>query len=91
MSGARPLPQPLAIQVGGASVAENQYYVNGFNVTNSFRSLNYSAIPFEAIAEQQTKTGGYGAEFGRSLGGVGSSSGAAGASSGSDGCWRTSG
>ena len=55
---------------GGASVAENQYYVNGFNVTNSFRSLNYSAIPFEAIAEQQTKTGGYGAEFGRSLGGV---------------------
>ena len=55
---------------GGASVAENQYYVNGFNITNSFRSLNYSAIPFEAIAEQQTKTGGYGAEFGRSLGGV---------------------
>ena len=55
---------------GGASVAENQYYVNGFNVTNSFQSLNYSAIPFEAIAEQQTKTGGYGAEFGRSLGGV---------------------
>ncbi|MEG2942604.1 MAG: carboxypeptidase-like regulatory domain-containing protein, partial [Thermomonas sp.] len=48
---------------GGASVAENQYYVNGFNITNSFRSLNYSAIPFEAIAEQQTKTGGYGAEF----------------------------
>jgi hypothetical protein len=55
---------------GGASVAENQYYVNGFNITNSFRSLNFSAIPFEAIAEQQTKTGGYGAEFGRSLGGV---------------------
>ena len=55
---------------GGASVAENQYYVNGFNVTNSFRSLNYSSILFEVIAEQQTKTGGYGAEFGRSLGGV---------------------
>jgi hypothetical protein len=55
---------------GGASVAENQYYVNGFNVTNSFQSLNYSQIPFEAIAEQQTKTGGYGAEFGRALGGV---------------------
>ena len=27
-------------------------------------------VPFEAIAEQQIKTGGYGAEFGRSLGGV---------------------
>ena len=45
-------------------------YVNGFNVTNSFRNLNFSKIPFEAIAEQQVKTGGYGAEFGRSLGGV---------------------
>ncbi|WP_162375175.1 TonB-dependent receptor [Pseudoxanthomonas sangjuensis] len=55
---------------GGSSVAENQYYVNGFNITNSFRSLNFSAVPFEAIAEQQVKTGGYGAEFGRSLGGV---------------------
>jgi len=55
---------------GGSSVAENQYYVNGFNVTNSFRGLNFSRIPFEAIAEQQVKTGGYGAEYGRSLGGV---------------------
>jgi TonB dependent receptor/Carboxypeptidase regulatory-like domain/TonB-dependent Receptor Plug Domain len=55
---------------GGSSVAENQYYVNGFNVTNSFRGLNFSSIPFEAVGEQQVKTGGYGAEFGRSLGGV---------------------
>lgn len=55
---------------GGSSVAENQYYVNGFNITNSFRSLNFSKIPFEAIAETQVKTGGYGAEFGRSTGGV---------------------
>lgn len=55
---------------GGSSVAENQYYVNGFNITNSFQSLNFAKIPFEAIAEQQIKTGGYGAEFGRSTGGV---------------------
>jgi hypothetical protein len=55
---------------GGSSVAENQYYVNGFNITNSFRGLNFSQVPFEAIADQQVKTGGYGAEFGRSLGGV---------------------
>jgi hypothetical protein len=55
---------------GGSSVAENQYYINGFNITNTFRSLNFSKVPFEAIAEQQVKTGGYGAEFGRSLGGV---------------------
>jgi hypothetical protein len=55
---------------GGSSVAENQYYVNGFNVSNTFRNLNFGTIPFEGVAEQQTKTGGYGAEFGRSLGGV---------------------
>ncbi|HJR74593.1 MAG TPA: TonB-dependent receptor [Luteimonas sp.] len=55
---------------GGSSVAENQYYINGFNITNSFRGLNFAAVPFEAVAEQQIKTGGYGAEFGRSLGGV---------------------
>jgi hypothetical protein len=55
---------------GGSSVAENQYYLNGFNITNSFRGLNFAQVPYEAIAEQQVKTGGYGAEFGRSLGGV---------------------
>lgn len=55
---------------GGASVAENVYYVNGFNVTNIVTGLAFSQVPFEAISEQQVKTGGYGAEFGRSLGGV---------------------
>lgn len=55
---------------GGSSVTENQYYVNGFNITNTFKNLNFAQIPFEAIAETQVKTGGYGAEFGRSTGGV---------------------
>ena len=55
---------------GGASVAENAYFVNGFNITNAFANLNFGQVPFEAIAEQQIKTGGYGAEFGRSTGGV---------------------
>ncbi len=55
---------------GGASVSENAYFINGFNITNAFRNLNFAQVPFEAIQEQQIKTGGYGAEFGRSLGGV---------------------
>ncbi len=55
---------------GGSSVAENQYFVNGFNITNTFQNLNFVQVPFEGIAEQQVKTGGYGAEFGRSTGGV---------------------
>lgn len=56
--------------IGGASVAENAYYINGFDVTNIRTFTTYINLPFEAIAEQQVKTGGYGAQFGRSLGGV---------------------
>ena len=55
---------------GGASVAENSYYINGFDVTNIRNFLSYANLPFDAIAAEQVKTGGYGAEFGRSLGGV---------------------
>lgn len=55
---------------GGSSVAENGYYINGFDVTNIRTFLSYATLPFEAIQEQGVKTGGYGAEYGRSLGGV---------------------
>ena len=55
---------------GGSSVAENAYYINGFNVTNLVNGVAFSELPFEAISETQVKNGGYGAEFGRSLGGV---------------------
>ncbi|NUS60932.1 MAG: TonB-dependent receptor, partial [Lysobacter sp.] len=55
---------------GGASVAENGYYINGFDVTNIRNFISFADLPFDAISEQQVKTGGYGAEYGRSLGGV---------------------
>jgi hypothetical protein len=55
---------------GGSSVAENAYYINGFNVTNIYKGVAYAQLPFEGVAETQVKTGGYGAEFGRSTGGV---------------------
>jgi hypothetical protein len=54
----------------GASVAENSYYVNGFNVTNLFQSLTYGQVPFEAIDQQEVQEGGYGAEYVNSTGGV---------------------
>ena len=44
--------------------------MNGLNVTNTFQGLAFGQVPFEGIQEQQIKTGGYGAEFGRSTGGV---------------------
>jgi len=55
---------------GGSSASENAYYINGYPVTNPLTSLGFYSLPFEAIGQQQTLTGGYGAEFGRSTGGV---------------------
>ncbi|MHB1057877.1 MAG: TonB-dependent receptor [Rhodanobacter sp.] len=54
----------------GASAAENSYYVNGFNVTNQFQTLAFSDVPFEAIDQEEVKSGGYGAQYGNSTGGV---------------------
>jgi TonB-dependent receptor-like protein/carboxypeptidase family protein len=55
---------------GGASAAENQYYINGYAVTNSLTGIGLSQLPFDAIDQQQVYIGGYGAEYGRSTGGV---------------------
>ena len=55
---------------GGSSVAENSYYVNGFNVTNLFNNLSFTQVPFQAIAQLDVQTGGYGAQYGFSTGGV---------------------
>ena len=55
---------------GGASAAENSYYVSGFNVTNLFDSLSFTEVPFQAIDQLDVQTGGYGARYGFSTGGV---------------------
>ncbi|QWT19642.1 TonB-dependent receptor [Bacillus sp. NP157] len=55
---------------GGSSASENQYYINGFSVTNALTGLGFVNLPFDAIDSQQVLTGGYGAEYGRSTGGV---------------------
>ncbi|WP_258072188.1 TonB-dependent receptor [Xanthomonas arboricola] len=55
---------------GGSSVAENGYYINGFDVTNMRTFLSFANVPFQGIGQLQVKTGGYGAEYGRSLGGI---------------------
>ena len=56
--------------ISGASAAENAYYINGMDVTDLASMVSYATVPFEGVEQQQVKTGGYGAEFGRSLGGV---------------------
>lgn len=55
---------------GGGAASENSYYINGFPVTNPLTQLGSSQLPFGAIAQAQIQTGGFGVEFGRSIGGV---------------------
>ncbi|WP_169829189.1 TonB-dependent receptor [Tsuneonella mangrovi] len=56
--------------LGGSSVAENAYYVNGLNVTNFDDYLGGATVPFYFYKSIDTKTGGYPAEYGRATGGI---------------------
>jgi len=58
------------VSFSGSSVAENQTYVNGLPITNFRTGVGFGYVPFEFFSQMQTKTGAYGAEFGRSTGGV---------------------
>jgi outer membrane receptor protein involved in Fe transport len=55
---------------GGGAATENAYYINGMSVTNPLTGLGAMELPFGAIAQASVLTGGYGVEFGRSIGGV---------------------
>ena len=66
--------------VEGSSGLENQYVVDGVNITNGgygalgsysivFGSLG-NGTPYDFMEQVQVKTGGYGAEFGQATGGV---------------------
>ncbi|WP_225578094.1 TonB-dependent receptor [Rhodanobacter sp. 7MK24] len=58
------------VSFGGASVTENAYYINGMNVTDPLNGLGGIDLPYGSIEQQETLTGGYGAAYGRSDGGV---------------------
>lgn len=55
---------------GGSAASENAYYLNGFNTTTASNSLGGLTLPYGAIDQQEIFTGGYGAQYGRSNGGV---------------------
>ena len=72
-SGAAALASPTGrslVSFGGSSVTENAYYINGMNVTDPISGLGGIELPYGSIEQQQVLTGGYGAEYGRSDGGV---------------------
>ncbi|MCM8557830.1 TonB-dependent receptor [Sphingomicrobium sediminis] len=56
--------------IGGSSVAENAYYVNGLNITNFDNYLGSARVPFDMYRSVEVKSGGYPAEFGRATGGI---------------------
>ncbi|MDL2354604.1 MAG: TonB-dependent receptor [Pseudomonadota bacterium] len=55
---------------GGGAASENSFYVNGFPITNPLSQLGSMELPFGASAQISVVTGGFGVEFGRSIGGV---------------------
>jgi hypothetical protein len=66
--------------ISGASGLENQYVIDGINVSNPgyggigsysivFGSLG-TGVPFDFVEQVQVRTGGYEAEFGQATGGV---------------------
>lgn len=64
-----PLGTPINV-FGGASTAENAYYFDGMNTTELLNNQGGISLPYGAIEQQQTFISGYGAEYGRSIGGV---------------------
>jgi hypothetical protein len=58
------------VSFGGSSVTENAYYINGFNTTDPLNGLGGIELPYGAMAQEQVLSGGYGAAYGRSAGGV---------------------
>ncbi len=69
-AGARADAYGNLLSFGGASVAENTYFVNGFNLTNFRNGLGGGTVPFEFYDQFKIEEGGYSAEFGRSTGGA---------------------
>jgi hypothetical protein len=58
------------VSFSGSSIAENAYYINGFNTSNSLTNEGGVTLPYDAIEQQETLTAGYGPQYGRSDGGV---------------------
>ncbi len=58
------------VNVGGSTGLENQYYIDGVNVTDSKFANRATSLPYNFIRAVEVKTGGYEARFGRALGAV---------------------
>src|SRR5882762_8026637 len=62
--------RPIDPSVGGSSGPENNYILDGVNTTDPAYGGSGANLPFEFVQEVEVKTGAYGAEYGRSTGGI---------------------
>ncbi|MEW6990125.1 carboxypeptidase regulatory-like domain-containing protein [Colwelliaceae bacterium 6441] len=58
------------VAIGGSSVAENGYMLNGLNITDVRKGMGDIALPWQAIQQTEVITGGVSPEYGRFIGGV---------------------
>ncbi|MEK6279994.1 MAG: TonB-dependent receptor [Acidobacteriota bacterium] len=56
--------------VGGSSGPENNYILDGISTTDPAFGGSGANLPFEFVQEVEIKTGAYGAEYGKSTGGI---------------------
>ncbi len=58
------------VNVGGSTGLENQYYIDGVNVTDTRDASRATSLPYNFVRAVEVKTGGYEAMYGRALGAV---------------------
>jgi hypothetical protein len=58
------------INVAGSTGLENQYYIDGVNVTDTKTAERATSLPYNFVRAVEVKTGGYEAMYGRALGAV---------------------
>jgi hypothetical protein len=59
-----------AVNVGGSTGLENQFYIDGVNVTDAAFSDRATNLPHDFVRTVDVKSGGYEAQYGRALGAI---------------------
>jgi hypothetical protein len=58
------------VNMAGATGLENKYIIDGMDVTDPFRNVSGTNLPYNFVQEIEVKSGGYAAEYRSSLGGI---------------------
>ncbi|HEY6060199.1 MAG TPA: TonB-dependent receptor, partial [Gemmatimonadales bacterium] len=58
------------VNVGGSTGLDNQYYIDGVNVTDTRDASRATSLPYNFVRAVEVKIGGYEAMYGRALGAV---------------------